>query len=75
MSVVKFEATVEDGNIVVPTKFRNKVKGRVEVSVRVENKSEHEEEPYDIISELIRNPIKDPDFVPLKRDEIYDRKL
>ena len=74
MSVVTFEATVENGSIIIPTKFRNRVKGKVEVSVRVENEPKTQEEPYDIISELMRNPIEDPDFVPFKRDEIYDRK-
>jgi len=74
MSVVRFKATVENGSIIIPTEFRNRVKGKVEVSVRLENKSNAEEEPYDIISELIENPIQAPDFVPLKRDEIYDRE-
>ena len=73
MSVVKFEATVEDGNIIIPTKFRNKVKGRVEVSVSFGNKPENQEEPYDIISELMRNPLRVSDPKPLTRDEIYDR--
>jgi len=75
MSTVKFEATVKNGSITIPTKFRHRVKGKVEVSVYFENDTKTEEEPYDIISELIRNPIQDPDFVPFKRDEIYDRKL
>ncbi len=56
MSVVKFEATVENGSIIIPTEFRNRVKGKVEVSVRLKNKSNAKEEPYDIISELIKNP-------------------
>jgi hypothetical protein len=73
MSVVTFEATVENGSIVIPTKFRNRVKGKVEVSVRVENESKTEEEPYDIISELMRNPLHVSDPKPLTRDEIYDR--
>ncbi|CAN5869438.1 hypothetical protein BH24ACI1_BH24ACI1_01390 [soil metagenome] len=75
MSVVKFEATVENGSIVIPTELRNQVKGNVEVSVRLGNKSNAEEEPYDILTELMENPIRDPAFVPFKRDEIYDRKL
>ncbi len=73
MSVVKFEATVENGSIIIPTEFRNRVKGKVEVSVRLENKS-NEEEPYDIISELMKNPLQVSDPKPLTRDEIYDRE-
>ncbi len=73
MSVVKFEATVENGSIIIPTEFRNRVKGKVEVSVRLENKS-NEEEPYDIISELMKNPLQVSNPKPLTRDEIYDRE-
>ncbi len=73
MSVEKFEATVENGSIIIPTEFRNRVKGKVEVSVRLENKS-NEEEPYDIISELMKNPLQVSDPKPLTRDEIYDRE-
>ena len=74
MSVVKFEATVENGSIIIPTEFRNRVKGKVEVSVRLKNKSNAKEEPYDIISELIKNPLQVSDPKPLMRDEIYDRE-
>jgi len=75
MSVVKFEAMVDNGSIIIPTKFRNKIKGKVEVSVHFENKSnEKNEAPNDIISELMKNPLKVSDAKPLARDEIYDRK-
>ncbi len=75
MSVVRFEATVENGSIIIPTEFRNRVKGKVEVSVHFEDKSDDKDkEPYDILTELMENPIRDPAFVPFKRDEIYDRE-
>jgi len=73
MSVIKFQTTVEDGNIIIPTELRNKVRGKVEITIKIKDKDR--EEPYDILTELMENPIKDPDFVPFKRDEIYDRKL
>ena len=75
MSVVKFETTVNNGSIIIPIKFRNKIKGKVEVSIYFENKSnDKDEEPYDIISELMKNPLKVSDSKPLTQDEMYDRK-
>ncbi|CAN5596153.1 hypothetical protein BH24ACI2_BH24ACI2_06190 [soil metagenome] len=73
MSVVKFQTTVKNGSIIIPTELRNLVKGKVEVFVRLKNKSNDEEEPYDIISELMKNPLPVSDPKPLTRDEIYDR--
>lgn len=57
MSIVKFETTVDNGSIIIPMKFRNKIKGKVEVVISTK--------------EIIRDK---PNFVPLTRDEIYDRK-
>lgn len=89
MSVVKFEATVDNGSIIIPLKFRNKIKGKVEVSVQFENKvsdskSRTQDEMYDrkgerdknFINWLMKNPLKVDKSIPfLTRDEIYDRKL
>ena len=75
---VEFETEIRNGNIEIPEKFRHQLKDEVKVSVSViENVGEKkaEEEPYDIISELIKNPIKVKNFKPFTRDEIYDRKL
>jgi DNA-binding transcriptional regulator/RsmH inhibitor MraZ len=72
MSIVKFQTIIEDGNISIPTKFRNKIKGKVEVIVTIKEKNA---EPYDILSELMENPIQDLNFTPFKRDEIYDRRF
>jgi len=72
---VKFETEVNNGNIRIPKKFRSQIKDRIKVVVTVEDYEGSAEEPYDIISELIKNPIKIPNFVPFKRDEIYDRNL
>lgn len=89
MSVVKFQATIENGNIVIPMQFRNQVTGKVEVIVSTnENGSEFvpltRDETYDgngsrdenFIYWLIKNPLEVDGSTPfLTRDEIYDRKL
>ena len=72
---VRFEAEVNDGNISIPDNLCNQLKNKVMVSVTVKELEKPEDEPYDIISELRENPIKDPNFIPFKRDEIYDRNL
>ena len=74
MSEVKFETTVENGTIIIPMKFRNEISGKIEVIIKPKQ-NEEQDEPYDILTELMENPIKDPNFIPFKRDEIYDRKL
>ena len=75
MITVEFETEAENGSIEIPEKYRHQVKGRLQVIVKVKEAAVNEEEPYDILTELMENPIQDPDFVPFKRDEIYDRKL
>ncbi len=72
MSIVKFEATVDNGNIVIPQKFRGKIKGKVEVFISTKEVGDNSEET-NFLREMIENSIHDPDFVPLTRDEIYDR--
>lgn len=70
MQAVEFQTEIEDGMIVVPEQYRSEIDGR---QVRVIILAEEKAEPYDIISELINNPLQIPDFKPLTRDEIYDR--
>lgn len=72
---VKFETEIENGTITIPEKFRHQFKDNIRVVVSVKEMEQSEEEPYDIIKELMENPIRDLNFVPFKRDEIYDRKL
>ena len=75
MLTIEFETEAANGSIEIPEKYRQQLKGKLQVVVSVKETKKNEEEPYDIITELMNNPIQDPDFVPFKRDEIYDRKL
>jgi hypothetical protein len=69
MQAVEFQARVKNGVIQVPEKFRSEIRGQVRVIVLAEEKPE----PYDIITELMNNPLQVPDFKPLTREEIYER--
>ncbi len=73
MSEVKFQTTVENGNIIIPAKFRNQITGTIEVTVKSAKESVEDDEK-NFLQEMIENPIHDSDFVPLTQDEIYDRK-
>lgn len=75
MIKVEFETEAENGSIEIPEKFRSQLQGKLQVVVSVKEVRKPKEEPYDILTELMENPIKDSSFVPFKRDEIYDRKL
>ena len=71
---VRFSAEVNNGVIMIPKEFRDAFNAVGEVDVELTAKHQTNGEPFDMISELMKNPIKF-DGSPLTRDEIYDRKL
>lgn len=73
MSTIEFETEAANGNIEIPEKYRPQLKGKLQVVVSVKKAQTIEQEPDDIITELINNPLKVTDFKPLTRNEIYDR--
>lgn len=68
MEAIEFQTFSVDGAIEVPESLREKIKGQLRVIVLLEN------EDINYLDYLMQNPIQDPDFVPLTRDEIYSRK-
>lgn len=70
MQAVEFQTKLKNGVIKVPEKFVSEIKGR---QVRVIILAEEKDEPYDIITELINNPLEVENFKPLTRGEIYER--
>ena len=73
MQTIEFETEAENGNIEIPEKYRHQLKGKLQVVVSIKETKKDKEEPYDMITELMNNPLKVDDFKPLTRDEIYDR--
>lgn len=69
MEVIEFKTRIRDGIITVPEKYRNRVGKKVKVLVMIETTRNHD----DIIDKLLAAPIEAKDFVPLVRNEIYDR--
>lgn len=73
MYAVEFQTKVQDGLIAVPAEHLEKLKGKVRVILLAEEKEGVSDKP-DIIEELLNNPLQIPDFKPMTRDEIYDRR-
>jgi hypothetical protein len=69
MAAIEFEAIINDGSIVVPEEYRNRLKGQVRVRIVGEEKQSDGK----LIDELLAQPLTIADFRPLTRDEIYAR--
>ncbi len=63
----KFEADTHDGPIRVPDNLH----ALEEDQVRVVNQFDAIDNEHSLIDDLLQNPLRLPDFSPLKRDEIY----
>jgi bifunctional DNA-binding transcriptional regulator/antitoxin component of YhaV-PrlF toxin-antitoxin module len=70
MYAVEFKATIKDGTITIPEKFRENINKNVKVILLSE---EREETSYSIIEDLLKSPLNIPNFKPYTREEIYDR--
>lgn len=75
MDAVEFQANVKNGVIEVPENYRHELENykNVRVIILKDENLKDESMRTDIIAHLLKNPIKVNNFVPLKRDEIYDR--
>ncbi len=71
MQAVEFQATVKNGMIEIPRKFRQGLTQQVRVIVLAE---ERPSQSFNLIDELMQNPLAIEGFEPLTRDEIYARR-
>ena len=69
MEAFEFKTKIKNGIIQVPQKYTRKVGSTVKVIILSDQKPKHS----DIVEELLKNPVKVPDFKPLSRDDIYER--
>lgn len=67
MIAVEFQTIIKDGTIEVPAPYRNAFLGTVRVIILAQEPPR----PSKIIHRLLQNPINDPTFTPLQRDEVY----
>ena len=69
MEAIEFKSKIKNGIIQIPEKYKQKIGNTVKVIVITEKKAKQ----FDIIDELLANPIKLKDFSPFSREEIYER--
>lgn len=69
MIAVEFQARVTDGTIEIPDQYRDQIQGEVRVIILQTDAPKKSK----IIERLVHNPIIDPNFQPLTREEIYYR--
>ncbi len=72
MSVINFQTTVKNGSITIPSELRGQITGQIDVTVKVKDE-EKNSKAKNFLREMIENPMVDRNFVPLTREEIYDR--
>ena len=69
MEAFEFKATLKNGTIQIPQKFTKQIGETVKVIVL----ADHKTEKNDMVADLLENPLQIDNFVPLKRNEIYER--
>jgi bifunctional DNA-binding transcriptional regulator/antitoxin component of YhaV-PrlF toxin-antitoxin module len=70
MSSIEFKTKVTNGSIVIPDEYRNRVAGDVRVIIRSESAASQ----FDMIEQLLENPLKIEGFTPLTREAIYEQR-
>ena len=69
MYAVEFQANVKNGIIEIPARYRSQLKQRVRVIVL----AEPDDQPGNLIDQLLETPLHVKGFKPLTRDELYVR--
>jgi hypothetical protein len=78
-AVVEFQAQVKDGMISIPDQYKSSFNPAKDVQVILIQKSGSSIESErsgiagNFLQELLANPVTVENFVPLTRDQIYDR--
>lgn len=68
MTIIEFQAYVDDGMIEVPKKFRDQIKGRARVIILTDEGTDED----DMVEFLLEHPYEIDTFSPLTREEIYE---
>ena len=74
MFELKFETTIKDGVIEIPSNFQDNLNEGEVVTVSIKKRSLQKTAAVGLIAKLMKNPVKFKGE-PFKREEIYDRKL
>ncbi len=69
MEAFEFKAQVKNGFIQIPQRYSRDINNTVKVIVLADRSPE----PIDMVAELMEHPLHINDFIPLKRDNVYER--
>lgn len=76
MHAIKFKTKIKNGYIQIPEKFKNCLDHTVKVIIIEEDNISTSGKYFgnvNIIDELLKSPLHLKNFVPLTREEIYER--
>lgn len=74
MNAVEFQTIVANGSIEIPPELQGQIRGSVRVIVLTEEThNKNRADLNDAIARLLANPIRLAAFMPLTREQIYDR--
>lgn len=71
MNAFEFQAKPKDGRIEIPAEYQDRIVGTVRVIVL---SPERTAGPADFIDRLLEHPLEVKGFVPLTREELYERR-
>jgi hypothetical protein len=72
-AVVEFQAQVKDGMILIPEQYKSSLNPAKHVRVILIQQSGVQTDDANFLKGLLENPIVVENFVPLTRDEMYER--
>jgi hypothetical protein len=72
MITVEFQATIENGTIKIPEQYQQQLKQLNIVKVTLQQETSEQVENY--LQYLLKHPLKVEELIPIKREEIYERK-
>ncbi len=70
MIAIEFQTRIKDGAIEIPREYRDQLSGTVRVIILRTESSKTSK----IIERVLKDPIHDPAFAPLRRDDVYNRQ-
>jgi hypothetical protein len=69
MDAIEFQASIKNGTIEIPSRYRKLLSGRVRVILLTED----HEAGTNMIEQLLANPVRIDSFEPLSRSQAHER--
>lgn len=73
MSTIEFQADIKKGIIEIPEPHKSEFMSQENVRVIVIKENQPQTQQANLLTYLLDHPLAIDDFIPLRRDEVYDR--